>query len=78
MSPDETPQRRRRKALFAMCNAFGLTRADRMEIAAHVLNRELDSYKDLDEREVLRLLDALTGAVWVATILTERRKGERV
>ena len=66
-----------RRAIFAICNAFGLTRGDRIELATVLLDRNVESYRDLSPAEARRLRDALEGAVIVCTIQTERRQGKR-
>lgn len=68
---------RNRRAVFAMCNAFGLTRADRLHVATCLFDRNVESYNDLDSREMDRLRDALYGATLVATIHIERRQSQR-
>lgn len=76
--PEREPQwMRDRKAIFATCNAFGFTRAQRLEVAVSLLNREVESFSDLTPEELARLRDAFTGAVLVATICNERRRGDR-
>lgn len=67
-----------RRAIFAICNKFRLLRGDRLEVATVILNRNVDSYSDLDARELSRLRDAFEGAALVAMIQIERRNGERV
>lgn len=69
--------RRNLQAIFAICNRFSLTRGDRLEVATVLLDRNLDSFKDLSPVEAGRVRDALEGAVLVAHIQIERAKGER-
>lgn len=76
-TPQEPAWLRNRKAIFAICNAFGLTRGDRLEIATVLLDRNVDSFSDLDPRELARIRDALEGATLVCTIQLERRQGKR-
>ena len=76
--PDRDVWRRNQQACFAAANAFDLTRAHRMEIASVLLNRNVESWNDLDHVELGRLRDALNGALLVAHIHIERRKGQRV
>lgn len=66
------------RAIFAICKAFSLKRGDRIEFATVMLNREVDSYSDLDPAEVARLRAGYEGAVLVCKFQMERRRGERV
>lgn len=66
------------RQVFAVCNAFGLSRADRLEWASVVLNANVESFKQLGPVESARLVDAANGAVYMARIWMERRRGERV
>lgn len=77
---DQYRERHRRnlQAIFAICNRFSLTRGDRIEIATVILDRNLDSYKDLSQAEVCRLRDAFEGAALVCMIQVQRKNGERV
>jgi hypothetical protein len=74
----QTERDRDRKAIFAMCSAFGLSRADRLEVVTVLLDRNVESFACLDDNEVRRLRDAMHGAVLVCTIQRERRRGERI
>lgn len=69
---------RDRKAIFRLCNAFGLTRPDRLEVATVLLDRNVDTFSALSPAELARVRDALEGAALVCTIQIERRRGERV
>lgn len=53
-----TPARRK---LFALCNEAGLTRDDRLELATFGLHRDVGSFAELEDPDVDRLLDMLTG-----------------
>lgn len=68
---------RDRRSVFASCAAFGLSRGERLEVAAVILNREVDSFVALGPRELARLRDAFDGAVLVANIQIEKRRGTR-
>lgn len=68
---------RNKRAIFAMCNAFGLTRADRIHIVTCLLDRNVESFSDLSPAEVSRLRDALYGATLVCTVQMERRSAKR-
>lgn len=60
-----------------MCNAFGLTRGERIEIATTMFNRDIDSFSALTVDEIARLRDAMYGATLVCVIQIEKRKGTR-
>lgn len=66
------------RQVFKVCNAFGITRADRLEWATVVLNRNVDSFNSLGPVECARLVDAANGAAYMARIWMERRRGERI
>lgn len=66
------------KAIFAICNRFRLTRGDRLELASVLLDRNLDSYKDLSKAEAARVRDALEGAALVCLFQMQRKSGDRL
>ena len=66
-----------REAIFCVAREFRLTRAERLEVAAYVLNREVSSYTELSPVELGRMLDAFQGAKYIATIKIEHRRGQR-
>lgn len=70
-------RRRNRAAVFVICKRFDLGRAERLEIATVLFDRNINSYNDLSEYEWLRLRDAFEGAVLVCSIQMERRQGKR-
>lgn len=75
---DDPPQWvRDRRAIFAMCNAFNLTRGERIEIATTFLNREIESFSALSVDEIARLRDAMYGATLVCMVQIEKRNGTR-
>lgn len=41
---------------------YGLDRDDRLSLAQMLLHRDVTSWKDLDDAQVCRVLDALEGA----------------
>ena len=55
------PQSLRRRKLFLVAKEIGLTRDERIELAQYLLRRDITSWKQLDEEQVLRLLDAIEG-----------------
>lgn len=68
---------RDRKAIFAVCNAFGLGRGERLEIATVLFDREVDSFSALSPGELARLRDAMEGSRLVCVIQIEKRNGTR-
>lgn len=54
-------QSARLKKLFQLCDEIGLERRDRLELAQVILRREITSFKQLDDVQVCRLLDAAEG-----------------
>lgn len=64
--------------MFAACNAFGLTRAERIDIATTLLDRNVESYRDLSPHEVQRLRDAFDGATLVCVLQMEKRAAQRL
>jgi hypothetical protein len=80
-TPAERDNDRRVLALriaFATCGAFGISRADRLEWAGLVLDRTVETFRDLSLPEAERLVDAAQGAVWMARIKGDYRTGERI
>lgn len=65
-------------AVFRICNAFGLTRADRLDIATTLLNRHIESFRELSPIEVDQMWFAFNGAMYTASLLMERKVGQRV
>lgn len=68
---------RSRRRVFAIHNAFGHSRADRLDYATVFLDRNIDSYNDLSPDEISRLRDALEGAALACLFQMQKRRGER-
>jgi hypothetical protein len=68
---------RSRRRVFALCNAFGFSRATRLDYATVFLDRNVESYSDLSPVEIARLRDALEGAALACMFQIEMRRGER-
>lgn len=66
---EQTPQRRK---LYLLVSELGLNRIERLEIAEYLLRRDVSSFDSLDEDEVLRMLDALNGALLVLEQFRQR------
>lgn len=73
----EEVKRRNRAAVFVICKRFDLGRAERLEIATVLFDRNINSYNDLSAQEWMRLRDAFEGAVLVCSIQMERVRGQR-
>ena len=52
----------RRKKLFVLARDLGLSHEERLELASAILWRDVLSWADLDDAQVLRMLDVLEGA----------------
>ena len=63
---------RRRRKLFMACQALELTKEERIELACYLLRRDIQSYADLSDDQVGRLLDALEGHHLVSELLAQR------
>ena len=55
----------RRKKLFVMAAQLGLLRDERIELASMILRRDMTSWKDLTDEQVIRLLDAMEGYAFI-------------
>ena len=62
----------RRRKLFVLADKIGLTREERIEISEAMLWRDIVSWKELDDDQVSRMLDALEGYVLVSYLLMNR------
>lgn len=62
----------RRRKMFALIAEIGLTREERIELAEMLLHHDVASYKDLDDAQRCRILDALEGYVMVDVLLALR------
>jgi hypothetical protein len=62
----------RRRKLFVLADTIGLTRDERIELSRFILWRDIISWKQLEEDQVDRLLDALEGFVAVNWMLKNR------
>jgi hypothetical protein len=75
-------RRRKLARLLITCRAFGINRDDRLALANTLLYRPpeqppIQSFNDLTDSELDRMLDAMEGAALVAHLVTERRAGTR-
>lgn len=62
----------RRRKLFLVCDEVGLTKEERIELACYLLRRDIQSFADLSDGQVLRLLDALEGKQLIDQLLNQR------
>ena len=62
----------RKRKLFALSDTFGLTRDERLELACYLLRRDITSWKDLNDHQVCRLLDALEGTELLLQLISMR------
>ncbi len=63
----------RRNKMYLLAMEIGLTRDDRIDLAQYILRRDITSWKDLTDEQVLRILDALEGYQLVHHLLAVRR-----
>lgn len=61
-----------RKKLHQRCDELGFTRDERLEWACYALRRDITSFSDLDEAQVLRLLDQVEGFELLSALLAQR------
>lgn len=73
----DTADARRRKA-FMVAQQIGLSRNDRLELAEYILRRDVRSWKDLDDIQISRLLDAMEGFELITEQLSFPRPAPRV
>jgi len=69
---DESGSAGRRRKLFTYADSFGLTRDERLELSEMLLRRDIASWKDLTDIQVLRMLDAFEGAALLLHLTQER------
>lgn len=72
MNANGEPQTDRRRKLFLLADEVGLSRDDRIELAQYLLRRDITSWKQLDEAQVCRLLDALEGHQLISELAAQR------
>lgn len=68
--------RARRRKLHVYADTLRLTREERIELSEMILRRDIASWKDLDDGQVGRMLDALEGAVLVIHMRTRGHDGD--
>lgn len=75
MDDVDTVEARRRK-MFALCGEiFGKdeqARTERHELATYLLRRDIDTFTDMPDEQVRRMLDALEGYQMIDVLLSMR------
>jgi hypothetical protein len=72
---DEREKKRRK--LYLMAREVGLDRQDRLDLAEKLLWRDIETWKDLSEPEIGRLLDAMEGFELIQFLRAESQGGVR-
>lgn len=73
MGADGGPAAARRRKLYMLAKEIGLSDEERWSLAEYLLRRDITSWKDLDDAQVCRLLDAIEG--WALISELERQRG---
>jgi len=63
-----------RKKLFQRCKELGLNRQERIDVAQLLLCRDINSFDDLDEEQIGRLLDAFHMAELLIEVMRQHGK----
>lgn len=69
---DGGPEDARRRKLMMLAKEMGLTRDERIELSQMILRRDITSWKQLDDDQVIRMLDALEGHLLITALLLQR------
>lgn len=72
MGASGEPQSDRRRKLFLLAAEIGLSRGERIELSQYILRRDITSWKQLDETQVCRMLDALEGHQLIVELVRQR------
>jgi hypothetical protein len=72
MPPNAVSQSRSVRKLYCTAKEIGLTDDERMDLATLVLRRDVTSWKQLDEAQVLRMLDAIEGYSLISELMRQR------
>ncbi len=70
--PNGGSQTARQRKLFLLAKEIGLRREERIDLAQIVLRRDIVSWKELDDAQVCRMLDALEGYQYVVELFRQR------
>ena len=71
----QSPQLRK---LFTVAKELGLTQEERLELSCYLLRRDIVSWGELDDGQVLRLLDAFEGFRLVSALMLMRSGAEHL
>lgn len=76
---DETngPQTLQLRKLFLLADEIGLTRTERIELSCYLLRRDITTWKQLDDAQVCRMLDALEGWQLIQALNAQRPPPKR-
>ena len=66
------PAEARRRKAYMLAKEIGLSREDRVDLASMLLRRSVASWKELDEAQIIRLLDALEGSQLIGHLIETR------
>jgi hypothetical protein len=72
VTPESGNADARRRKLFHLADLVGLSREERIELAQIMLRRDITSWKQLDDDQIVRMLDALEGYEKVKFLLESR------
>jgi hypothetical protein len=72
MDESDGPQSPQLRKLFLLASEIGLTHDERMDLACYLLRRDITSWKQLDNAQILRLLDALEGWHLIEELCAQR------
>lgn len=70
--PGPSPQSPQRRKLYLLADEVGLDRVERLELSRYLLRRDIGSWRELSDDQVVRLLDALEGYHLVRTLIDQR------
>lgn len=69
--PTVDPAERKRRKAHLLANELGLMRGERMQLAEQILLRDVTSWKQLEEHDYDRLLDAMCGFQLICRLLVD-------
>lgn len=73
MTDDERGQAQARyRKCMMLFKRLGISRAERLELVSTLLWRDVESFSDLSEAEIVRVLDALEGFALISHLLSTR------
>lgn len=72
MADEGLSQSAARRKVYQRAKELGLSRDERLHLAEILLRRDVRSWSDLDEAQVLRLLDAIEGFELIVELARQR------